>query len=568
MIKKVDSKDLITALYCRLSQDDIQEDKVKGKSKDESNSICNQKTMLLHYAKEKGLLNPRFFVDDGISGTTFERPGFQEMESLIEAGMIRTVVVKDLSRFGRNYIEMGNFLEIKYPSMGVRFITLQENVDTSTGQGLEMMPFHNIFNEWYAAQTSKKIRAVWKAKADNGERVSSTVAYGYKKSETDSKQWIVDEDAAKVVRYIFELAIEGLGVTKIARRLEKEEILTPTAYYNSIQRKTRYVLGGGQFAWSKNSVVHILENRQYTGCTVNFQTSIISYKVHKKIDTPDNVQIIPNTQAAIIDDETFNRVQELKQHRRRNTATGRTSKFSGLVFCGDCGAKMYFCAAKSIKVNQEFYRCSAYKENRGTCSIHFIRNVVLEEIILEAIKAAARYVSEYEPVFLYRYAKKHDLSRAQNLRAEKQKVEKSKQRIKELDRLIKVAFEKSVLGGLQSELYDKMLSDYQSEQKRLVAEVKDSEEKLSTADVEKVDLHSFLATIRKCTELTELTPSVVNTLIRKIEIFDSIKIDGKKHVPIKVHFTAVGIIDIPDEKEILQDMEELRKNPAKALKTA
>lgn len=568
MIKKVENKDLITALYCRLSQDDIQEDKVKGKSKDESNSISNQKTMLLHYAKEKGLPNPRFFVDDGISGTTFERPGFQEMESLVEAGMIRTVVVKDLSRFGRNYIEMGNFLEIKYPSMGVRFITLQENVDTSTGQGLEMMPFHNIFNEWYAAQTSKKIRAVWKAKADNGERVSSTVAYGYKKSEVDSKQWIVDEEAAKVVRYIFQLAIEGLGITKIARRLEKEKILTPTAYYNSIQRKTRNELSGSQFAWSENSVDHILDNRQYTGCTVNFKTSIISYKVHKKIETPENVQIIPNTQEAIIDEDTFNRVQELKQHRRRNTATGRTSKFSGLMYCGDCGSKLYFCAAKSVKENQEFFRCSAYKENRGACSIHFIRNVVLEEMVLEAIKAAARYVSEYEPVFLYRYAKNHDLSRAQNLRAEKQKVEQSKRRISELDRLIKVAFEKSVLGGMQSELYDKMLADYQTEQKMLIAEVADRENKLSTAEVEKVDLRSFLTTIRKCTELTELTPSLVNTLIRKIEIFDSVKINGKKHVPIKVHFTAAGIIDIPDEKEILQDMEELRKNPSKALKTA
>ena len=568
MIKKVENKDLITALYCRLSQDDIQEDKVKGKSKDESNSISNQKTMLLHYAKEKGLPNPRFFVDDGISGTTFERPGFQEMESLVEAGMIRTVVVKDLSRFGRNYIEMGNFLEIKYPSMGVRFITLQENVDTSTGQGLEMMPFHNIFNEWYAAQTSKKIRAVCKAKADNGERVSSTVAYGYKKSEVDSKQWIVDEEAAKVVRYIFQLAIEGLGITKIARRLEKEKILTPTAYYNSIQRKTRNELSGSQFAWSENSVDHILDNRQYTGCTVNFKTSIISYKVHKKIETPENVQIIPNTQEAIIDEDTFNRVQELKQHRRRNTATGRTSKFSGLMYCGDCGSKLYFCAAKSVKENQEFFRCSAYKENRGACSIHFIRNVVLEEMVLEAIKAAARYVSEYEPVFLYRYAKNHDLSRAQNLRAEKQKVEQSKRRISELDRLIKVAFEKSVLGGMQSELYDKMLADYQTEQKMLIAEVADRENKLSTAEVEKVDLRSFLTTIRKCTELTELTPSLVNTLIRKIEIFDSVKINGKKHVPIKVHFTAAGIIDIPDEKEILQDMEELRKNPSKALKTA
>ena len=223
---------------------------------------------------------------------------------------------------------------------------------------------------------------------------------GYRKADDDSKQWVIDEPAAKVVRYIFQLCIEGLGVTKIARRLEAEKILTPTAYYNSIGRKTRNKVID-PYHWSENSVDHILCNMQYTGCTVNFKSSTVSFKVHKTVyNSPEDWVIIPNTQEAIIDMDTWERVQEIKKHRRRNTATGRQSIFSGLMYCGDCGSKLYFCAAKSVKEHQEFYRCSAYKENRGSCTIHFIRNVVLERMVLKLIREAAEYITEYEPVFL------------------------------------------------------------------------------------------------------------------------------------------------------------------------
>lgn len=274
-----------------------------------------------------------------------------------------------------------------------------------------MLPFYNIFNEWYAAQTSKKIRAVWQSKSDNGERVSSAVAYGYKKSDDDPKQWIIDEPAAKVVRYIFQLCLEGLSVTKIARRLEAEKILTPTAYYNSVGRKTRNKVID-PYRWSENSVDHILSNMQYTGCTVNFKSSTVSFKVHKTVyHLEDDWVIIPNTQEAIIDMDTWERVQEIKKHRRRNTATGRQSIFSGLIYCGDCGSKLYFCAAKSVKENQEFYRCSAYKENRGSCSIHYIRNVALERMVLKLIREAAEYITEYEPIFLYLYGNNTSLTR-------------------------------------------------------------------------------------------------------------------------------------------------------------
>ncbi len=512
----------------------------------------------MRYATERGLPNPRFFVDDGISGTTFDRPGFQEMERMIEAGENKTVVVKDLSRFGRNYIEMGNYLEIKYPSLGVQFLTLQENVDTSSGAGLEMMPFHNIFNEWYAAQISKKIRAVWKFKADKGERVSSAVPYSYKKSDIDPKQWVVDEEPAKVVKQIFDLGMEGLGPMKIANRLQEQRILTTTA--KSIDRPYANKNTTNPFGWEQTMVRHILENRQYTGCTVNFKLSIVSYKVHKKIDNEeDDWQIMPNSQEAIIDEETFMPIKELRNSRRRNTATGRTSLFWGLVYCGDCGSKLYFCAAKSVKENQEFFRCSAYyKENRGTYSIHFIRNVVLEEMVLDTVKAAAKYVCEFEPVFLHLYAKNHDLSRAKNLKAAKQKLEQSKKRILELDKLTKSAFEQRVLYGMEADVYDQMLSDYQAEKKDLLSFVETEELRLSEAEQDKVDLHSFLTNIRKCSDTTELTPSLVNTLIKKIDVFDSVMIDGKKHVPIKVHFILAGIIDIPNEKELLSAIDEMR----------
>lgn len=546
----------ITALYCRLSQDDGREG--------ESNSVSNQKEILMAYAKKNGFLHPEFFVDDGISGTTFNRLDFQRMQQMTERGEVATIIVKDLSRFGRNYLEVGEYLEIKYPTLGVRFIAIQENVDTQSNTGTEMMPFNNIFNEWYAAQTSKKIRAVWKSKADRGERISPTIPYGYKKSDSDPKKWVIDEAVADVVRKIFALSLSGLGPMKIANQLRNEQILTPTAYFRSAGMPYSNKSAIDPYAWEQTTVRHILENRQYTGCTVNFKSSLISYKVHKKVKNPeDEWQIIPNTQEAIIDEDTFNRVQELRQSRRRNTATGRTSLFSGLVYCGDCGSKLYFCAAKSIKENQEFYRCSAYKENRGTCSIHYIRDVVLRQAVLETVKRIAEYITQYEPVFLYMFARKNTLGREQGIRSMKTRLEQSKKRIKELDKLIERLYEDNVLGKVSDERFSRMTANYETEQKELISAVNHDEQAVRDAEKEKVDLRLFLETIRKCTDISELTPTLVNTLIKKIEVFDSVKIDGHKHVPIKIHFTAAGIINIPDENEILQVMEEIRTKPLK-----
>lgn len=550
MLKQAENK--ITALYCRLSQDDGREG--------ESNSISNQKEILAQYARANGFHNTMFFVDDGISGTTFDRPDFQRMQRMIENGEIGVVIVKDLSRFGRNYLDVGEYLEIKYPTLGVRFIAIQENVDTLKNTGTEMMPFNNIFNEWYAAQTSKKIRAVWKSKADKGERIAAAIPYGYIKSQDDPKQWIIDEESAKVVRYIFELTLEGLGPMKIARRLEDEQILSPTAYYLENGRKSSNDISArGKCAWSTTSVRHILENRQYTGCTVNFKTSLVSYKVHKTVYNPEEEwQIIPNTQEAIIDEDTFNRVQELRDSRRRNTATGRESLFSGLLYCADCKSKLYFCAAKSIKPEQEFHRCSAYKENRGSCSIHFIREVVLREAILELVKRVALFIQQYEAVFLYMYAKKHNITKEVNSRNMKATIERNKRRIKELDKLIERIYEDNVLGKIPDARFSKMMASYEAEQNQLVTETAKAEESLKTMEQDKVDLRAFLETIRQCTDIKELTPAIVNRLIRRIEVHNSEKIDGRKQVRLDVYFTAVGLIDIPGEKELIEMMREIQ----------
>lgn len=551
-------------LYCRLSVEDIKDDDGNSKknSELESNSISNQKQILSDYAKKHGYKNIMFFVDDGISGTSFDRSDFQRMQRMAEEGKIGTIIVKDLSRFGREHIEGDHLVERVYPVLGITFISIHENINSSTGEGMEMLPFYNIFNEWYAAQTSKKIREVWAYKSENGERVSANVPFGYKKSEEDKKQWIIDEPAAKVVRYIFKLCLEGLGITKIARRLESEKILTPTAYFQSIGRKTRNKTTD-PYRWSANSVQHILDNMQYTGCTVNFKSTTVSFKVHKTVYNPeDEWVIIPDTQEAIIDKDTWERVKEVKKHRRRNTATGRTSIFSGLIYCGDCGSRLYFCAAKSVKENQEFYRCSNYKENRGSCSIHFIRNVVLEKLVLKLIREAAEYITEFEPVFMYLYSKQHKLNKVNNLKVAKQEIEKNKQRIKALDKLIEAAFEKNVLGTLRDDLFTRMTANYEKEQKELLQAIAKAEEMIANAEKDKIDLRAFLSIIRKCTDLKELTPELVNRLITRIEVFNSEKDEnGKKHVPIKVHFIGVGILTIPDAEQILKTYDEIRNNP-------
>lgn len=542
----------ITALYCRLSQDD----NLDG----ESNSISNQKEILMTYAKKNGYLHPQFFVDDGISGTTFNRPGFQEMEELIESGKVSTVIVKDLSRFGREHLLCGHYTEIVYPSLGVNFIAIQENVDTTKGVGTEMMPFHNIFNEWYAAQTSKKIRAVNEMKAAKGKRVSSTVAYGYKKIDGDKEQWYIDEPAAEVVRKIYNLCLAGKGPSQIARQLEQEKILTPTAYFDSVGRKASNPVPANIYGWRENSVEHILENRQYTGCTVNGKSTTVSYKVHKVIEKPkEDYQIIPNTQEAIISENTWLRVQELRKNKRRNTATGRKSLFSGLVFCADCGSKLHFCAAKSLKKNQEFFRCANYKDGRGTCTIHYIRDVVLERIVTEAISEFADFIRCYNNVFTYLLAEKKGADVKKQQKLLKSQIENGKARIAELDKLFSRIYEDNILGKLSDERYSRMASEYESEQSQLTVDVAKSEKELVELQKQTVDMKMLYQGLMEFTEMKQLTPTVVNKLIERIEIHNNEKKHSHNNVKVDIYFTAVGLFDIPSEQKLIETMNKIQE---------
>lgn len=568
--KNKGQEEIITALYARLSDDDPENEKKGVGSGKESNSIQNQRMILYDYARAHGYLHPQFFYDDGVSGTTFERPGFKAMEELIEAGKVSTVIVKDLSRFGRNYLEVGNYLEVVYPTLGVKFIAIQENVDTLSGSGTEMMHFHNIFNEWYASQTSKKVRAVWAMKAANGLRTNFNVPFGYIRDPEDQEKWLIDDPAAEVVRKIYALCLAGKGPDQIARQLEREKVLTPSAYYHALgAKKANHPMPKNPYGWKDSSVCGILANRSYTGCTVKLKTTTVSYKVHKMVYKPEDEWVVtPNTQEAIIDEDTWLRVQELRENKRRPTATGRTSLFSGLVYCPDCGSKLYFCAAKSLRKDQEFFRCANYKSGRGECTIHFIRDVVLQKIVLEAVGELADFVRCYEPVFLYLIARNSAKGRKQEMKDLKLEIEADRRRIEELDRLISRIYEDNVLGRLSDERYERMSAGYEKEQHDLVTSVAENERRLREMEKERTDLHALLKGLRDFTQVRELTPELVNTLIRRIEIHNSDRSTGHVRVKVDIFFTAVGMIDLPTEEELKSLMEEIQTAPVSEKTTA
>ncbi len=560
--KNKGQEEIITALYARLSDDDPENEKKGVGSGKESNSIQNQRMILYDYARAHGYLHPQFFYDDGVSGTTFERPGFKAMEELIEAGKVSTVIVKDLSRFGRNYLEVGNYLEVVYPTLGVKFIAIQENVDTLSGSGTEMMHFHNIFNEWYASQTSKKVRAVWAMKAANGLRTNFNVPFGYIRDPEDQEKWLIDDPAAEVVRKIYALCLAGKGPDQIARQLEREKVLTPSAYYHALgAKKANHPMPKNPYGWKDSSVCGILANRSYTGCTVKLKTTTVSYKVHKMVYKPEDEWVVtPNTQEAIIDEDTWLRVQELRENKRRPTATGRTSLFSGLVYCPDCGSKLYFCAAKSLRKDQEFFRCANYKSGRGECTIHFIRDVVLQKIVLEAVGELADFVRCYEPVFLYLIARNSAKGRKQEMKDLKLEIEADRRRIEELDRLISRIYEDNVLGRLSDERYERMSAGYEKEQHDLVTSVAENERRLREMEKERTDLHALLKGLRDFTQVRELTPELVNTLIRRIEIHNSDRSTGHVRVKVDIYFTAVGMIDLPTEENLSSLIAEIQEN--------
>lgn len=380
--------------------------------------------------------------------------------------------------------------------------------------------FNILINEWYAAQTSKKIRAVWAMKAANGKRISPTVPYGYVKDPNDHEKWNIDEPAADVVRRIYDLCLQGYGPLQIAKQLESDKVLIPSAYYQAAGRKSRNKVPVDSVHWDTATIVHILENRQFTGCTVNFISTSVSYKVHKRIHNPqEEWQIIPNTQEAIIDENTWLRVQELRQSKRRNTKTGRLSLFSGLVYCADCGSKLH-------------------------CGL-------------------SDFVRSYESVFFVLLAKQSQAAQQKELQATRVKLEQSKKRVADIDRVISRLYEDNVIGKLSDERFMKMSASYEQEQKNLELTIAECEQTLLEADKAKVDLRMLLKGLREFTELKELTPEIVNTLIQRIEVHNSDRSTGKIRVQVDIDFTAIGLFTIPDEKELQKLMDDIRENPQK-----
>ena len=525
----------ITALYCRLSQDDA----LDG----ESNSITNQKTLLSKYAAEHGFRNIQFFIDDGYSGTSFQRPGFQEMMRYVKDYSVSAVIVKDLSRLGREYSYMGRLQDFIFPAYDVRFIAINDDVDSAKGEN-DFAVFKNVFNDYYAKDTSKKIRAVVKMRGEAGEHIASNPPYGYIKDPQDKKKWIVDEGAAKVVRRIFNLCIAGKGPMQIAKILTDDKVLTVTAYH---ARQKGWTMPENLYQWCAKSVAGILERREYTGCTVNFKTYTKSLKFKKRMENPvENQKVFEDTQPAIIEKGQWERVQELRKNKRRPTKTGRTSMFSGLLYCADCGAKLYFCTCNTYKDNsQNHFVCSNYKSNTGSCKIHYIREQVLYRIVLETIQRTLSYVRMFRKDFKLEMLAQDEESRKAEL-AEKQKaLSGAKKRMEDLDRIIQHIYEDNVLGKLSDSRYLKLSRQYEKEQAEIEQLAAVLEREIETQAGQVSDVNKFLKLVDKYLDIPELDAAILNELVSRIVVHSPARENGRKQVRIDLYFTYVGQIRIP-----------------------
>lgn len=518
--------DKITALYCRLSQDDM----LQG----ESNSITNQKAILKKYADDNGFKNTAYYIDDGVSGTTFERDGFKAMMSDIEAGKISTVITKDLSRLGRDYLKTGEYIEIIFPDYDVRYIAINDNVDTLKSEN-ELMAFKNIFNDWYARDTSKKIKAVFKAKGQSGKPLSVPV-YGYKASEEDKYKWVIDDEPAKVVRKIYKLSISGYGPTQIARMLTAEGIPTPTAYALS-QGRNPTNKNARVDRWCTETIIAILEHPEYIGHTVNFRTRRKSYKNKRKIENPKEEWLIfENTHEPIITQQEFDLVQEMRKNKRRPQRQAKTNPFSGICYCADCGKKLYLCRSKSTSENQEHLKCSTHSTDKNSCSSHYIRTVVLKDLVLNSINKLLDSVKNNEAEFVQSAMDSSASKHSSELSKAKKALNQAEKRIVELDRLFVRLYEDNVSGKISDERFTVLSTGYEDEQKKLRATVTELTAFIEAAEEKSADVNNFIKVVQKYERITELTPEIVHELIEKIVVHAPEKSDGHRIQQIEIHF--------------------------------
>lgn len=532
----------ITALYCRLSRDDEQEGT--------SGSIKNQQSILEKYAKDNGFKNTRVFVDDGWSGTTFARPAFTEIMELAEKGMIGTLIVKDHSRLGRNRLVVGQLLEEGFDSLGVRYIAIMDNIDTAKGIS-DLVPMQDLFNEWHAKNTSQKVRNVFKNKGMSGVPLTTNPPFGYMKNPDNTKEWIVDEEAAKTVRQIFTLCVEGLGPTQIAKRLKAAKVPTPTEYWINIGRNCSKP-PAVPYNWCADTVANILSKQEYCGDTVNFRSTTKSFKNKTKIERPqEEWKIFPNTHQAIINREVFELVQELRQHRRRPTKSGIVSWFSGLLYCADCEEKLYYSVTNNYKREQAYFFCSSFRKNSDECSAHYIREKVVMENVLESMRRILLNVQAFEKEFARKQMECYSEDKKRELAEKRRELNKAKKRITEIDGLIQKLYEDNAIGKISDERYATLSISYEEEQRGLKAALPDMETYLETETDKTESLQRFIDKVKRITEIKELTAELVHEFIDKIVVHAPRYLDGKRVQLIDIYYNGVGILRelTPEEME-------------------
>lgn len=533
------TRDITAFIYLRLSRDD----NLEG----ESYSIGNQKKLLMKAAKDMGYTNIVVFVDDGVSGVTMNRPGFNDMMQQLEEGRAAALFVKDLSRLGRNYIEVGRLMEDFFPEHNIRLVAVSDNIDTDEGEN-EMAPIRNLFNEWYARDISKKRRISNKIKGNAGEPMGQP-PYGYMKDPDNPKHWIVDEEASLIVKRIYSMALEGFGTEQIAAQLEREEILTPRAYWlkKGIKRPGK---GKQQppTKWNSSTITKILSLQEYCGDILNFKTYSKSYKNKKRIDNDrDNWVVFKDVHEPIIDRAVWEQVQNKRgKVRKRRTSGGEHNMFSGILVCADCGSNLHFHFNQG-NPDIKYFNCSNYKGNRGSCtSTHYVRVDFLEQVVLGEIKRLTKFASHYEDDFLKAVMGSTQQSTALNRKLMQKELAAMQARDEELDGLFERIYEDNLSGKLSDDRFAKMSRRYESEQQELAEKIKALRGEIDKLSSKAVTSDMFIATVRKYTRAKKLTPRMLNELIEKIEVHQAEKIDGEWVQKLTIHYNCVGAIFIPD----------------------
>ena len=528
-----------TALYCRLScDDDLQGD---------SNSIRNQKMLLKQYADEHKLRNVRFYVDDGYSGSNFDRPDFQRMIRDIDEGKVSTVIVKDMSRFGRDHILVGYYTKYYFAEADVRFIAVYDQVDSETNPDDDITPFKNILNEMYAKDCSKKIKAVMKAKGNAGKHLATHPPLGYKKDPNDKEKWVIDERGAETVREIFSLCMNGYGPTQIARILTERKIDTPVVYFHKHGLPTPAKLREDSEIWDQKSVARILENVEYTGCTVNFKTYKKSYKSKKRIKLPqEDWLIFENTQEVIIDRQTFDSVQKIRQCKRRPSRMGEMSSLSGMVYCADCGKRMYLCRCTTMK-QAEYFNCSTYrKKKKNLCTSHQITVKAVETLLLDDLKRTLRFAQSQKEEFLRMLEENSEVKTKQEIKENLRELSAAEERIKALDKIIQSLYEDKVAGILSEERYLKLSDTYETEQADLTEKAQMLKAEIEKDKKEKDEILDFLRLVEKYSSIEELTPEIIRSFVDRIIVHEKRKENGHYRQEIEIVYNFIGAVEFPD----------------------